>query len=230
MPALAFPSLRRRSYQGTILATPGLVGYWRMGEQSGTVARDSYGTNHGTYVNAPALGANGLVANDGDKAVTFTAASLHRVDVGDVTWFDGTAPWSFIIWFKPALIDATARRILSKASGAIVDSYATSATTVVVRTPAKNATLPILVVGQTYMLCGTYQSPAVTPYLNGVVGTPTTVDTASNTNTADPLRIGQVGDDSLARYPSGTVKDLSIFNRALSAAEVRDLYRLGVGG
>jgi hypothetical protein len=48
--------------------------YWRLGETSGTNANDETANDRdGTYTNGPTLGAAGLLANDTDKAVSFTA-------------------------------------------------------------------------------------------------------------------------------------------------------------
>jgi len=54
------------------------VGYWRLGEPSGTTARDFSGAGHpGTYTNSPTLGVAGAIT--GDTAVTFTAASSQYI-------------------------------------------------------------------------------------------------------------------------------------------------------
>ncbi|MEA2398119.1 MAG: hypothetical protein QOK25_1675, partial [Thermoleophilaceae bacterium] len=39
-------------YAATIAGTPGLIGYWRLGEASGTSACDSFGSNAGVYSGA----------------------------------------------------------------------------------------------------------------------------------------------------------------------------------
>jgi hypothetical protein len=47
------------SYQGEVLVDSP-VGYWRLGETSGTIANDETANNlDGTYVNAPTLGVAG---------------------------------------------------------------------------------------------------------------------------------------------------------------------------
>ncbi|MFL5782452.1 MAG: LamG-like jellyroll fold domain-containing protein [Thermoleophilaceae bacterium] len=51
--------------------TPGLVGYWRLGEASGTVACDSFGLNPGSYLNGVTLGVTGAIAGDPDTAAGF---------------------------------------------------------------------------------------------------------------------------------------------------------------
>ena len=58
-------------YASTVLSTPGLAAYWRLGESSGTAAADAKGQAAGTYVGAPALGARGALSADADASVRF---------------------------------------------------------------------------------------------------------------------------------------------------------------
>ena len=44
------------AYRDAVLATPGLVSYWRLGERTGSVAVDEKGANPGTYGGAFRLG------------------------------------------------------------------------------------------------------------------------------------------------------------------------------
>jgi hypothetical protein len=59
-------------YRDTLLATPQLAGYWRLGEASGTVAADASGrAAPGTYLGGPGLGARGALRAAGDTAARF---------------------------------------------------------------------------------------------------------------------------------------------------------------
>lgn len=58
----------------------GPIGFWRLGEASGTDAFAEVGPN-GVYVRTPTLGATGLVPGDSDTAVTFDADSDEAVEV-----------------------------------------------------------------------------------------------------------------------------------------------------
>ena len=63
-PTQAWPVLPT-GYAGVVLGTPGLVGYWRLGEAAGSsVAADAKGTNPGTYVGSPTLGIAGAIAGN----------------------------------------------------------------------------------------------------------------------------------------------------------------------
>lgn len=68
-----------RSYADLIAMTPGLIAYWRLGDRSGTVARDDAGRYPGSYIAAPTLGASGALRNDLGTSVTFATASSQYV-------------------------------------------------------------------------------------------------------------------------------------------------------
>lgn len=90
------------TYAQTIMATPGLIAYWRMDETSGTTANDEVGAADGTYQGGFTLGAPSLLTSDPGTAVTlngttgrilFGAGVLPEVAGGAVT-FEG--------WIKTA--------------------------------------------------------------------------------------------------------------------------------
>lgn len=77
-------------YKDEVLAdTP--VGYWRLGEASGTVAVDASGNGHdGTISGSPTMGVETSLG-DGDTAFTFEGSSQHVVlpdanDMASTTW------------------------------------------------------------------------------------------------------------------------------------------------
>jgi len=62
------------SYSARVMATAGLIDYWRLGETSGTTLADSKGTAPATLTGGPGLGVGGAVAGDPDTAVSFNGA------------------------------------------------------------------------------------------------------------------------------------------------------------
>jgi hypothetical protein len=80
-------------YAAAVLGTPGLIGYWRLGEASGTVATDSKGSNPGAYIGAPTLGVASIAGANG-TAITLTGAQTVTIphsaslNVGDVFSFE----------------------------------------------------------------------------------------------------------------------------------------------
>src|SRR5690349_13982799 len=61
------------SYSSLVAGTPGLVGYWRLGESSGPAACEVTGAFGGTYSGSVALGQAGALTGDPDTAARFFA-------------------------------------------------------------------------------------------------------------------------------------------------------------
>jgi YD repeat-containing protein len=59
------------NYGDTVLDTPGLVGYWRLGEKAGPSLADSRGTATGTAAGGPTFGVTGGVEGDPNTAIHF---------------------------------------------------------------------------------------------------------------------------------------------------------------
>jgi hypothetical protein len=84
-----------------------------------------------------------------------------------------------------------------------------------------------LKLGQWYHLVGIYDGSKLDLYVNGVSDATSVVVTgAIGTNTA-PLTIGKMNSASYPYYANGSIDEVAIWNRALSASEVLDLYRRG---
>jgi hypothetical protein len=88
----AFPSVAQGSYADVVRSTPGLSSYWRLGEASGTVARDERGTTDGTYAGVPGLGARGALSFDADSSARFDG-------IDDEMRADATASGTLEGWF-----------------------------------------------------------------------------------------------------------------------------------
>jgi hypothetical protein len=61
------------AYRNDVLATKGLVSYWRL-DDPGMVADDSHGHNNGAFTPAVARGASGLISGEIDKAAVFNGS------------------------------------------------------------------------------------------------------------------------------------------------------------
>jgi hypothetical protein len=88
-----------QDYPSTILATPDLVAYYRLGESSGTVASDSGPNNHdGTYVNSPTLGVSGLLPVGSNTAAQFDGEDY--VKITHHSDFNLSSAFSIELWFR----------------------------------------------------------------------------------------------------------------------------------
>ncbi len=91
------------AYRSAVLTTPGVLGYWRLGEATGTVAADETGANAGTYsAQGVTLAQPGALSGDPDTSAGFdgvagemSAPTTPLSDTGTLEgWFDwrsGTA-------------------------------------------------------------------------------------------------------------------------------------------
>jgi len=70
-----FTTAAGTSYGGTVLATGGLVSYWRLGEASGSIAADEKQANPGTYSGGFSLGQPGAIAGDSNSSVSLDGSS-----------------------------------------------------------------------------------------------------------------------------------------------------------
>ena len=84
-------------YSKSVLATSGLVHYWRMGEQSGSVFADSAGSSTATTVGEPTLGVAGGVPNDPDPAAEFDGSNDAAKAAIDLS---GTHAITVEFWLK----------------------------------------------------------------------------------------------------------------------------------
>jgi len=71
-------------YRDTVVATSGLTGYWRLGEQSGTTATDETSSTQGTYLGGYRLGQPGALAGDPSTAVSFDGTAGELTTPGPV--------------------------------------------------------------------------------------------------------------------------------------------------
>jgi hypothetical protein len=77
------------------------LGYWRLGESSGTTATDYAGSQNGTYGGGVTLGATGALSGDSDTAVTFDGID-DIIDIGPSADLVLTGDLSVSFWVKPA--------------------------------------------------------------------------------------------------------------------------------
>ena len=95
------------SYEQTILAALP-VGYWRLGEPSGTDAADEMGTHDGVYTASPTLGVTGALAGNADTAITLPSGAYVSVADNDDAFDFGATAFSLECWVKRATISLNA--------------------------------------------------------------------------------------------------------------------------
>lgn len=223
------------SYSSEVLADAPL-GYWRMSETSGTVMSDSSGNaRHGSYVNAPVLGATSLLVSDPtNPAVEFVASSSDYCVVTDDNSLDGLTAFTVEAIIKPTTVsgfpmiaardDSTGGRSFQfrlNGSTGKLEFLRIPGTTV---TAASSSSIAA---GNTYHVAAVYNGTDIRLYINGVLdGTPAACTGSIGTATTD-LRIAARRSNSngvTTDYFNGVLDEVAVYNTALSATRLAAHY------
>src|SRR3989344_7863713 len=205
--------------------TNGLIGYWAFEEQSGTTAGDSSGNgNNGTLTNGPtwvtgkvgsgALSFDGInsyvsMGNTNDAPPTFTLSSwvnhaIPQTNVGVVGKHTAGNGYYFSTFYNSV---TGARKIQLVINGTTISS---------------NASFPE---GAWTHVLGMFDGTNASIYINGVLDKTLAVS-APNSTSANFF----VGAQNTTRF-SGLIDEVRMYNRALSAQEILDVYNdTGSGG
>ena len=159
---------------------------------------------------------------------TFVAASSQYIDSNLIT-LDLTAGMTIISWAKHSAIGAGNERLLSKrdATGATnpFDMFLEGANTrinFVVNETTQVGAIGSVATGTWYMATGTHDLSNIAYFHNGVFVNQTALAAASVTN-AFSVKIG-VRSNSLAAYMNGTIGEVQIYDHALTAQEISQIY------
>jgi len=219
----------------------GLVGYWSMNEGIGPYAGDSSGNkNTGTLTNGPTW-----VDGKQGKALNFDGVNDY-VDLGSPASLNGTGSHTISLWANLNDIGALGNYDVffeknsdcgAGAGWGMVVYYSTPSTwAAAVVTTSGGAvnysalgTSPTPTIGTWVHLVGVYDNSAqtITLYTDGV--------SRQTTNTGNTLRVGDnstIGVQkpntcTLIDLANAKIDDVRVYNRALSADEVKALYRSG---
>jgi hypothetical protein len=226
----------------------GLVGYWKL-DDGATPAVDSSGYGHSaTLYNTPTWAAGPTTLQfTNANAMVLTNASSEYGRVGRTTALEPTKV-SISVWIKRNATQVQYSKIVSKTYdddgttpyGTYLlqlnyDGGASNYGQVVFHTGHTAAAQNILLStsdnaapsGTWTHIVATYDSAASAPqkklYINGVLDNSTTVSTALlyDTSSSGDFFIGSGGGGT---YFDGTIDDVRVYNRAISAADVAALY------
>jgi hypothetical protein len=202
-----------------------LTHHWKFDETSGTTAPDSIGTNNITLSNSVLVGVAGKIGN----AASFNGSNASG-DAGKIDFGTGNftvAHWVNVNGFKtyPAIFNNR-----SSASGNIgfhtrTDGTRTITALIDLGTTSKRLAVTNLATGTWYHIAVSVDRAGLMKlYINGALTGQVDISafkTTSITNT-DNVRIGR---DQSSNYFNGVIDELRIYNTALSASEIFNLYK-----
>lgn len=206
----------------------GLVGRWKLDETAGTTAADSSNAgNVGTYTNGPLLNQPGIR----DAAASFDAVDDY-IGIADSASLKATDSITMAAWIRPTASTNIDRMIVNKEGEFEVALTATNeiewafANT----SPGWNWHLTgKFVPNDTWShVVVTYDGVEVKTYLNGALVE--TFAASGNIGDAHPtlneLRIGGRSNSPSGKNFAGSIDDVYVFTRGISAVDVANLYGL----
>ena len=215
------------AYPGSVLANSSLIGYWRLGEASGTTACDSTGQDPGVYASGVTLAKTGGLASDPGTAALFNGTS-GNVSVPATSTLNVGDTFSIEAWVKRGSTGgSSAQTIAAKQTGAWALAFSTanqlellSGTSTVI---AKSTTAITDTTGWHYVVA-TKSGSTVHLYIDGTDVTGT-ITNSTLTNNTSPLQIGENGTSA---FLNGTLEEVALYNAALTASQVQGHYANGV--
>ena len=211
------------AYADAVRATPGLAGYWRLGEASGTSVANAAGGPAGSLSLAQ-LGVAGALHGDADTAARFSGSSSASLGDGPAfagamtveAWVNPDAPRSSYVVSDGG--SSSGYHLALGADGAPAFNVAIGGTLVQVRGSA-------LVSGAWHHLVGTVDATEVALYVDGVQRA-AKPRTGAPIPSASPLRLGRYSSSS-SSYLRGSLDEVAVYGAALSGTTVRQHYDLG---
>ncbi len=216
---------RSSSYSATVSATPGLVGYWRLGESFGPDACDSgAGAHHGTYQTGVTLAQTGAIPGDPDTSVAFNGTGAWA-SVPDSPALAFSDRFSTEAWVRRGAVSTSAYQVVtSKQSGSWVLMFDSANHLVLRRSGVANLVLSTRTVTDTtswHHVAATKDGPLVHLYIDGADVTGTVANQVMANNTL-PLSIGQ---SSNSAYFNGLIDEVAVYNAPLTATQVANHYK-----
>jgi prepilin-type N-terminal cleavage/methylation domain-containing protein len=208
----------------------GLVGYWAMNEGSGSSTIDSSGNgNNGTWAGTP-IGTNSTYYTGGkvgNYAGDFNGTNDY-VNIPSSTIYNSSSV-SVFAWVNLSVTPATYDGVVDKgeadsvgnwtigtrgsSNGYIVGIYDGST--------KHELNTPLVTTGSWHLVGITYNGTTLTCYQDGTSCGTVVAAMAGVTNITD---IGKGITGGEGYFPGGSIDEVRIYNRALSAAEVLALY------
>jgi Concanavalin A-like lectin/glucanases superfamily len=206
--------------------TTGLVGWWKLDETSGTAASDSSGNSETATLSGTATFAAGKINN-----ALSILATTDKATVSTTTALDNLAAVSTSVWIKPTTMPSSGNLALFAAKG----WWGAVSDTGYVKFLAVFNTSSVYCVSSAGKITagswahivttwdGTLDSTGVHLYINGVEDEGNGCASGVGTRVSDAgtalTMAGNVGGGF-----TGLIDDARVYNRALSAPEVSNLY------
>ena len=225
-------------YGTAVASTPGLIDYWRLGEQSGTDLADRVGGHDATAQGGVALGAAGALQEDPDTAAAFDGTSAAAAAPIDLSASSQVTVEFWLKWNAYANDDRLAMELTpnfnNNGGGFLIDPNASAPAgsfgVAIGRNASRNNAYfarPSAGAWHHYAFVLDSAAPAaqqVVPYVDGqaVPFTKTASGTGAGNFAKSTLYFMSRAASSL--FGAGTLDEVAIYDRALGAEEIAQQY------
>jgi len=214
----------------------GLIGHWRLDETSGTTAFDSSGNGYNATMANGVSAASDSLAGMADSAISFDGfTSSNNINIPYASWQVMSGDFSLAAWvkFDPSKENGgTSYRIISSQYAGTIYYFLRISNSGSLRVPqfAAKGTLGSQMVngtvnlndGNWHYLVGTRSGTSHRLYVDGVQHGATATGASGAIDTGQSLFFGALTVAS-ENFP-GLIDDIRIYNRAITGAEIAELY------
>jgi hypothetical protein len=213
------------SAYGRAVQADGPVGWWRLGETSGTTAVDQMGAYPGTYAAGTTLNQASLVPAETNRAVAFNGTS-GRVSIPAASAFNLARAITLEAWIKPTSLPASGafRSVLTKAEAYSLQFNGPRLEFTIIQSGTRRrlqTPTGAIAAGGTYHVVGTYDGITQRLYVNGAQVASIALSGSASVTT-NPLLIGSW--NGASEFFAGTIDEPAVYAKTLSAAQVRAHY------
>ena len=217
------------AYKSVVTGTPGVVGFWRMDETTGSELCDSVGSQAGTYGSGVSRGHVGATS-DGNAAAGFDGTLNAYATVDDAPALNPTFGVTVEAWVKPSTVANGYYTTVRKDGQYMLRLYGDNLYFRVWLPGGMQYNVEafnVLDVDQWQHVVGTFDGSLLRVFRNGEQVAAVSVSGALQTTT-NPLSIAR-DTSGAADYFRGQLDDISVYGRGLSAGEVLEHYEVGSG-
>ncbi len=229
-------------YSESVLGTPGLVDYWRLGETSGSTFADQVGGNAATIAGEPILGIDGAIVGDSDKAASFDGnKDAASAAVGGIAGKTAATVEFWMKWDSWANDDDLAMELTNNFNetpgGFLIDpnsSYGSFAVGIGIGA-SRNVSLfarPSAGTWHHYAFVLDTQAPAaeqILPYVDGQPVAYTKAESGTGAPAFAEAALAFMSRASSGLFGAGDLDEVALYDRALGANEISNHFQGLIG-
>jgi hypothetical protein len=214
------------------------MSWWRLGDDSGSIAHDSWGGRNGRYENSFPNSTPGALLDDDDGALNVFGSSSRMIVTNGADFnFFGTNAFTLVTWARPDVFSGV-QRLMSNRSSTPNGGYGfgflnnNQIRLTGFGVADINASVASFNLGEWYHVAAVRYNNRMDLYINGTLRTSGTLaNVVATTNAAvrvaSPFQLG--GNPTLTEWFSGAIDEAAVFNRPLTSNEIAQLYSARFG-